>query len=73
MLIKKKFFVKLWLKCTNFNHSKIRCDFRDPLGPTSEIKTRSLVEIILFIALEKVKYNRLYLIKLLPKQLFLHM
>ena len=73
MLIKIKNFVKLWLKCLNFNHSKIRCDFPDPLGPTSETKTRSLVEIILFIALEKVKYNRLYLIKMLPKLLFLHM
>ena len=25
-----------------FNHTNIRCDFPDPLGPTSEIKTRSL-------------------------------
>ena len=63
MLIKIKNFVKCWLKSTNFQPIKKRCDFPDPLGPTREIKIRSLVDIILFIALEKVKYNRLYLIK----------
>ena len=63
MLIKIKNFVESWLKSTNFNQSKIRCDFPDPLGPTREIKIHSLVDIILIIALEKVEYNRLYLIK----------
>ena len=38
--------------------TKIRCIFPDPLSPTSEMKIRSLVEMILFIALERVKYNR---------------
>ena len=47
--------------------SKRKCDFPDPLGSTIEIKTRSLVEKFLFIALEKVKYNGLYLIKLLAR------
>ena len=45
--------------------------FPDPLGPTSEIKTRSLVQLFLFIAFEEVKYNCLYLRKLLPKLLFI--
>ena len=56
----------------SFNKTKIRCDFSDPFGPTIEMKLCSLVEVILFIALEKIKCNRLYLIKLLPKLLFLH-
>ena len=38
-----------------FNQSKIGCDFSDPLGPTRETKNRYVVEIFLFIALEKVK------------------
>ena len=63
MLIKIKNFVKCWLKTSIFNQSKIRCDFPDPRGLTSEIKFRSLVDIILFIALEKVEYNRRYLIR----------
>ena len=58
MLIKNKQFCQILIKIYQFfNQSKIRCDSPDPLGPTSEIKTRSLAEIILLIALEKVKYN----------------
>ena len=73
MLIKTKkichILVEMYQLLTNQN----RCSFPDPLGRTSEKKTRSLVETVLFIALEKVIYNRMYLIKLLPKLLFLHM
>ena len=38
MLIKIKNFVKFWLNCTNFNQSKIKRGFPDPLSPTSDIK-----------------------------------
>ena len=48
------------MKSTNFQPIK-KCDFADPLGPTKEIKVRSLVDFTLFIALEKVENNRLYL------------
>ena len=63
MMIKIKNFVKCWLKSTNFQPIKNKMKFSDPLGPIREIKIRSLVDIILFTALEKVEYNRLYLIR----------
>ena len=42
-----------------FNQSKQRCPYSDPIGPTSQMKTRSLMEIFLFIILEKVINYRL--------------
>ena len=41
-MIKIENFVKFGLKCYNFTQSKVGCNFPDPLGPCSELKTRSL-------------------------------
>ena len=63
LLIKVKVFVYCWLKSTNFEPIEKRCIFLDLLGPTREIKSRSLLDINLFIASEKVEHYRLYLIR----------
>ena len=42
----------------------MRGDFPDPLGPAREIIIRYLVDIILFIALEKVEYKMTVLDKI---------
>ena len=70
--------VEIFVQCAGgevpvFNHSKKRSNFSDPLGPTREIKICYLLDIASFIALEKVKCNRLCLIRKLLKWSFVLM
>ena len=65
MLLKKKIFLNAGWNAPIFNHSQLRGDFPDPLkDPQNQIKKNSyLVDIVLFMALKKVNYNQLCLIR----------
>ena len=63
IMIKIINFVKCWLKNTNFQPIKNKMRFSRSTWSNKGKKIRSLLDIILFIALENVEYNRQYLIR----------
>ena len=58
-----KKFAECWLKSTNFQSIKKKGEIFQIQLVQLVKKIRSSVDIILYIALEKVEYNRLYLIR----------
>ena len=54
--------MECWLKCTVFQSIERMASFSRSAWTIEVKKNRSYLTFILFIALEGVKYNRLYLI-----------